>query len=133
MRIKKYDFQQHGDYRGHLTVVENNADIPFEIKRIYYLYDTKPGFVRGLHSHRKLEQILVCVNGSCMIRLDDGCDREEVLLDDPTKGLYIGPNIWREMYDFSEGAVLLVLASEFYDESDYIRNYDEFINSLKKS
>lgn len=131
MRIQKYRFQQHGDGRGRLTVVENNEDIPFEIKRVYYLYDTSPGFIRGLHSHKTLEQILVCVTGSCKILLDDGCGREEVVLDDPTEGLYIGPNIWREMYDFSDGAVLLVMASELYDESDYIRNYDDFLSNAK--
>lgn len=131
MRITEFDFQKHGDRRGHLTVVESNEDIPFSIKRVYYLYDTKPGFVRGLHSHKKLEQILVCVSGSCIIRMDDGYEKEEVLLNNPTKGLYIGPNIWREMYDFSDGAVLLVMASELYDESDYIRDYKEFIERVR--
>lgn len=130
MKIKEYSFQQHGDYRGHLTVIENNEDIPFAIQRIYYLYDTTPGFVRGLHSHKKLEQILVCVTGSCIIRLDDGKEKKDVVLDDPTKGLYIGPNIWREMYDFSEGAVLLVMASQLYDEEDYIRDYGNFLKSI---
>ena len=131
MKIQRYRFQQHGDGRGRLTVVENNEDIPFAIRRVYYLYDTSPGFIRGLHSHKSLEQILVCVTGSCKILMDDGYSKEEVVLDDPNEGLYIGPNVWREMYDFTEGAVLLVMASELYDESDYIRNYDTFIDRVK--
>lgn len=131
MEIKHYEFQQHGDNRGHLVAVENNIDIPFDIKRIYYLYDTVPGFVRGKHSHRKLEQVLVCVAGSCTIHLDDGNEQKDVLLNNPVKGLYIGPNTWREIYNFSEDAVLLVIASELYDESDYIRNYDDFLESIR--
>ena len=131
MKIQRYRFQQHGDGRGRLTVVENNEDIPFAIRRVYYLYDTSPGFIRGLHSHKSLEQILVCVTGSCKILMDDGYSKEEVVLDDPNEGLYIGPNVWTEMYDFTEGAVLLVMASELYDESDYIRNYDTFIDRVK--
>lgn len=127
MKIKHYKFQRHGDERGQLSVVEENIDIPFTIRRVYYLYDTQKGVVRGMHAHKKLEQILVCVTGSCMIKLDDGKEKIEVLLDDPTKGVYVGANIWREMYDFSDGAVLLVLASEKYDANDYIRNYDEFL------
>lgn len=131
MKIIHYEFQQHGDNRGHLIAVENGIDIPFDIKRMYYLYDTKQGVVRGQHSHRKLEQVLVCVTGSCVVHLDDGNEQMDVLLNNPVKGLYIGPNTWREIYDFSEGAVLLVLASEFYDESDYIRNYDDFLESIR--
>ena len=131
MKIRLYDFQKHGDERGQLSVVEENMDIPFTIRRVYYLYETKKGVVRGLHAHKKLEQILVCVAGSCVIKLDDGNEKMEVLLDDPTKGLYVGANIWREMYDFSDGAVLLVLASEKYDTNDYIRNYDEFIRCCR--
>lgn len=128
MDIRLCDLQTHGDYRGKLNVIEGEKDIPFEIKRVYFLYDTVNGFVRGMHAHKKLQQILVCVGGSCKLRLNDGNKEQEVVLDNPNKGLYIGPGIWREMYDFSDGAVLLVLASELYDESDYIRDYHDFLN-----
>lgn len=132
MKIQMYDFQQHGDERGHLSVIEQNKDIPFKIRRVYYLYDTKQGIVRGMHSHKELEQILVCVSGSCKVKLDDGRETSVIVLDDPTKGLYVGVDTWREMYEFSDGAVLLVLASNLYDETDYIRDYDAFKKSIKK-
>ena len=106
-------------------------DLPFEIKRVYYIYDTLPGVRRGYHAHRCLQQILVCVHGSCKIHLDDGCETAEVLLDKPYEGLYISNDTWREMYDFSEGAVLLVLASEHYDEADYIRDYQQFLKLVR--
>lgn len=127
MRILMYKLQQHGDERGHLVSFEEKRDIPFEVKRVYYMFDTKPGFVRGKHAHKNLEQLLVCVHGSVKILLDDGKEREEVLLDNPYEGLYLAHNVWREMYDFSDGAVLMVFASEYYDEDDYIRDYDEFL------
>lgn len=127
MQIKKYTFQEHGDERGMLVALEALKDIPFEIKRVYYLYDTIAEMHRGLHAHRALQQILVCVHGSCRIKLDNGYETETVLLDNPIEGLYISNDMWREMYDFSKDAVLLVFASEYYDEADYIRNYDEFL------
>ena len=130
MEIKTYRFPPHGDERGQLVALEAMEDIPFRIKRVYYIYDTLPGVVRGKHAHRNLEQILVCVHGSCKVSLDDGCERKEILLDQPTLGLYISNDTWREMYDFSEGAVLLVLASEHYDESDYIRDYSQFLKMV---
>ncbi len=120
-----------GDSRGSLIAIESNKDIPFDMKRIYYIFDTKPGVVRGHHAHKTLEQMLICVSGSCTIVLDDGEKRSEVVLSDPSTGLYIGANIWHEMKDFSEGAVLLVLASDFYNENDYIRNYDEFMQYIR--
>ena len=127
MEIIKYKFQQHGDERGQLVALEEEKDIPFKIKRVYYMYDTRKGVRRGYHAHKSLEQILVCVHGSCKILMDNSVEQEVVFLDKPYEGLYIGNDIWREMFDFSEDAVLLVLASEYYDESDYIRNYDEFL------
>ena len=127
MQIKKYVFQPHGDDRGQLVALEEFKDIPFEIKRVYYIYDTADGVRRGFHAHKELEQILICVHGSCKILLDNGKEKEDVLLDKPHEGLYISNDMWREMYDFSEGAVLMVLASRVYDESDYIRNYYEFL------
>lgn len=126
MEIRKYSFQEHGDERGQLIALEEEKEIPFAIKRVYYMYDTGAGVRRGFHSHRTLEQILICIHGSCKILLDDGTERVDVSLDKPYEGIYVGPNMWREMYDFSPDAVLLVLASQIYDESDYIRDYDQF-------
>lgn len=131
MEIKRFSFLPHGDERGQLVAVEELKDIPFEVKRIYYIYDTLTNVRRGYHAHQNLQQVLICVHGSCKIHLDNGDETAEVLLDKPYEGLYISNDMWREMYDFSEGAVLLVLASEYYDESDYIRNYDEFLRAVK--
>jgi len=132
VQIQKYTFQQHGDERGQLVALEEMKDIPFAIKRVYYMYDTKPGVRRGFHAHKSLEQILICVNGSCKILLDDGKEKEIVLLDKQYEGLYIPNYMWREMYDFSPDAILLVLASDFYYEEDYIRNYEDFVKSLNQ-
>ena len=112
--------------------VEEKKDIPFEIKRVYYIVDTAQGVVRGHHAHKSLEQVLVCVHGSVKITLDDGTERKTVVLDDPCDGLYVSNNIWREMSEFSEHAVLIVFASKFYDENDYIRDYDEFLRYVGK-
>ena len=131
MNYNTFSFIANGDERGQLVALEQNKNIPFDIKRVYYMYDTTPGVSRGFHAHKKLEQVLICVHGSCKVLLDDGVEKEIVTLDEPNKGLYISSNIWREMFDFSTDAVLMVLASELYDESDYIRNYDEFINYVK--
>lgn len=131
MEIKTYRFPPHGDDRGQLVALEALENIPFEIKRVYYIYDTLPDVVRGKHAHRCLEQILICVHGSCKVALEDGQTRQEICLDDPTLGLYISNDTWREMYDFSEGAVLLVLASEHYDEADYIRDYTKFLEMVQ--
>ncbi len=131
MDVIKYQFPPHGDDRGQLIAIEAMKDLPFEVKRVYYIYDTLANVRRGFHAHRNLQQILICVHGSCMIHLDDGTDTAEVLLDKPYEGLYIANDMWREMYDFSEGAVLLVLASEYYDEADYIRKYEDFIELVK--
>jgi dTDP-4-dehydrorhamnose 3,5-epimerase-like enzyme len=132
MEVIKYNFPPHGDDRGQLVAVETLKDIPFEVKRVYYIYDTQPGVRRGFHAHRELEQVLICVHGSCKIHLDNGTDTAEVLLDKPSEGLYISNDMWREMYDFSDGAVLLVLASEYYDERDYIRNYQDFLKVVRE-
>ncbi|MBQ8337723.1 MAG: WxcM-like domain-containing protein [Oscillospiraceae bacterium] len=113
--------------------MEQLKDLPFEIRRVYYIYDTLEGVRSGFHAHLNLEQILVCVKGSCKIHLDDGTDTAEVVLDKPYEGLYIANNMWREMYDFSPDAVLLVLASEYYDEADYIRDYDKFMQFVNQN
>lgn len=127
MQTIKYTFQPHGDERGQLISLEEYKDIPFRIKRVYYMYDTLGDVVRGHHAHKSLEQILICIHGSCKIRLDNGTEKKVVALEKPYEGLYIANNMWREMFDFSPDAVLMVLASEIYDESDYIRDYDEFL------
>lgn len=132
MQILKYVFQEHGDERGHLIALEEWKDIPFTIKRVYYMYDTKSGIHRGFHAHKSLQQILVCVHGSCKILLDNGTEKKIVYLEKPYEGLYIPSNIWREMYDFEHDAVLMVFASEIYDESDYIRDYDTFLSYIGK-
>ena len=133
MHVVKYVFQPHGDTRGQLIALEEMRDIPFVIKRIYYVYDTAPNVVRGKHAHKSLEQILVCIHGSCKVLLDNGTEKKVVPLEKPYEGLYIANNMWREMYDFSEDAVLMVLASDFYNEDDYIRDYDKFLEFLKAS
>lgn len=131
MQVIKYMFQPHGDDRGQLISLEEYNDIPFRIKRVYFMYDTAEGVVRGHHAHKSLEQILVCIHGSCKIHLDNGKETKEVALEKPYEGLYISNDMWREMYDFSPDAVLMVFASEIYDEADYIRNYDEFLQFVK--
>ena len=133
MQIVKYVFQPHGDERGQLVALEEFKDIPFQIKRVYYMYDTVPGVVRGHHAHKSLEQILICIHGSCKVKLDNGTEQKIIPLEKPYEGLYISNDMWREMYDFSSDAVLLVLASELYDESDYIRDYDAFLSYVNGS
>lgn len=121
------DFTILGDARGSLISLEQHKNIPFDVKRIYYIFDTKTGVSRGFHAHKHLEQVAICVKGCCSFILDNGEVKEELLLNSPQQGLYIGHNLWREMHNFSEDCVLLVLASDYYDEDDYIRNYDDFL------
>ena len=124
--LKTIFFPPLGDDRGSLVALETHKTVPFIVKRVYYIFGTKPGVSRGFHAHRALQQVAVCVTGKCRMVLDDGNQREEVWLDSPTKGLLIGDLVWREMHDFSPDCVLLVLASEHYDEADYIRSYKDF-------
>ena len=131
MQVIKYAFQQHGDERGQLVALEEYKDIPFQIKRVYYMYDTGKGVRRGYHAHKSLEQILICIHGTCKILLDNGKKKKIVPLEKPYEGLYIANNIWREMFDFSPDAVLMVLASDFYNEEDYIRDYEEFLEFVQ--
>ena len=128
--IKTINFQPLGDERGSLVALEGNKSVPFDIKRVYYIFGTKEGVSRGFHAHRNLKQVAVCVTGSCRFVLDNGKQREEVVLDKSTIGLLINDLTWREMYDFSPDCVLMVLASEHYDESDYIRDYQEFLKAV---
>ena len=132
MQTIKYTFQPHGDERGQLVALEEFNDIPFRIKRVYYMYDTLPDVVRGHHAHKHLQQILVCVHGSCKIRLDNGKEKKIVALEKPYEGLYVANNMWREMFDFSLDAVLMVFASDLYDEFNYIRDYDEFLKLVEE-
>lgn len=132
MKVTKFVFQSHGDERGQLVAIEENREVPFKIKRIYYMYDTTEDVIRGKHAHKSLQQILICVHGSCKIRLDDGYETKIVVLDNPKEGLLVSSVMWREMFDFSSDAVLMVLASELYDESDYIRDYNEFLKFVKE-
>ncbi|MFF5993865.1 FdtA/QdtA family cupin domain-containing protein [Lysinibacillus sp. KU-BSD001] len=115
-----------GDDRGSLTVIESDINVPFEIKRVFYIFGTKKGVRRGFHAHHKTRQALISVSGSCKVYLDNTIRKEDIMLDAPNKVLILEPNDWHEMYDFSEDCVLLVLASELYDSEDYIRDYDEF-------
>ncbi|MDP2636857.1 MULTISPECIES: FdtA/QdtA family cupin domain-containing protein [unclassified Pseudoalteromonas] len=128
--IKLINLPPLGDERGSLVSLESNKSIPFDVKRVYYIFGTKPGVSRGFHAHKKLKQVAVCVTGKCRMTLDNGTQREDEWLDSATKGILIEDMIWREMHDFSEDCVLLVLASEHYDESDYIRSYDEFLKGV---
>ena len=132
MQVTKYVFQPHGDERGQLVALEEYKEVPFKIKRVYYMYDMSPGIVRGRHAHKNLQQILICIHGSCKILLDNGNEKEVVPLEKPYEGLYVTNSMWHEMYDFSKDAVLMVLASDIYDENDYIRNYSEFLKFYGK-
>ena len=127
MQIKLIPLQAHGDERGSLIALEQDKNIPFPIKRVYYIFNTKEGVIRGFHAHKELKQVAIAVKGSCRFLLDNGKERISLLLDNPAQGLLIDSCIWREMHDFSEDCVLLVLASQHYDEADYIRDYDEFL------
>jgi dTDP-4-dehydrorhamnose 3,5-epimerase len=124
------DLQVIGDQRGKLIVMEQANNIPFDLKRAYYIFDNQSGMSRGFHAHKRLMQFAVCVSGKCRMVLDDGKNREDFWLDSLTKGLLIGKMVWREMHDFSENCVLIVFASDYYDEADYIRDYKQFIETL---
>jgi dTDP-4-dehydrorhamnose 3,5-epimerase-like enzyme len=121
------DFKTLGDDRGSLIAIEEGYNTPFEIQRVYYIFDTKSGVERGFHAHINLKQLAISVKGSCTFVLDNGTTREEIKLNNPNQGLLIEGLIWHEMKDFSPDCVLVVLASEHYNESDYIRDYDKFL------
>ena len=116
-----------GDERGRLVAIEGTNDVPFAIARVYYVFGTTSGVTRGRHAHRALNQLAVAVAGSCTMLLDDGANKVSVRLDDPAVGLTMGSMIWREMSDFSDDCVLMVLADAVYDEADYIRDYNDFL------
>ena len=116
-----------GDHRGQLVALEEQLDVPFNIKRIFYIFGTQQDIARGNHSHYKTEQFLICVKGCCSVTLDNSSETKTYVLDSPNKALFQDALLWGSMHSFSADCVLLVLANMFYDESDYIRNYDEFV------
>lgn len=125
--VQFLDFVQHGDERGHLVIVEGNKDIPFDIKRIFYIYGSDHDVVRGQHANRTSEFVLINVAGSSKVKVKDGKGSEMIFsLNRPHTGIYLPNMVWKDMYDFSSDSVLLVLSSEHYDPNEYIRSYDEF-------
>lgn len=124
--------KHHEDRRGNLSVVENGITLPFDVKRVYYLYDIPGGEGRGAHAHKNLEQLIVAASGSFTVMLDDGTSKRSFFLNRPYQGLYVKPGLWRDLMDFSSGAVVMVLASDVYQNEDYIRDYKEFIDFRKQ-
>lgn len=119
--------RHHSDRNGNLTVVENGLTIPFDVKRVYYLYDIPGGEGRGAHAHKELEQLIIAASGSFTVTLDDGKNKRSYFLNRPYQGLYVKPGLWRDLVDFSSGAVAMVLASDVYQKDDYIREYSDFL------
>lgn len=128
---KILNFDIHSDERGNLTSLSNNKEIPFEIKRIYYTWNMPNEAIRGGHAHRNLDEVMICLHGSCDFVLDDGKEKVTITLDKPNKGLYIEANLWRDFRNFSSDCVVILIASDYYDTEDYIRNYDEYLNLNK--
>ncbi len=132
-QYKIIEFTDLGDERGNLVVIEGDGmDIPFDIKRVFYIYGSDSEVVRGQHANRETEFLLVNVSGTSKVKVDNGTESEIILLNRPRMGLYLSPMVWKDMYDFSEDSVLLVLASRHYDASEYIRNYSDYLAELKK-
>lgn len=127
-----FDLPRINDPRGNLTFVEGGRHVPFDIRRVYYLYDVPGGAERGGHGHKALHQLIIAMSGSFDIHLDDGFEKKTIHMNRSYYGLYVCPMIWREIDNFSSGAVCMVLASEYYDELDYYRDYDKFINDARK-
>jgi dTDP-4-dehydrorhamnose 3,5-epimerase-like enzyme len=127
------DFPKITDARGNLSVIEENKNIPFEIKRVYFLYDVPSGATRGGHVHKKCQQLIIALSGSFTVVLDDGFKRKSFFLNRPHYGLYVPPGIWRELENFSSNSIALSITSELYDENDYIRSYEEFKQTAKNS
>ena len=133
-KVKMLEFPQRGDERGHLVIVEGGIDVPFEIKRAFYIYGSDADVVRGQHANRKTEFVLINVAGKSKVKVKDGEGNEAIYcLNRPHTGIYLPTMDWKDMYDFSEDSVLLVLASEHYDASEYIRNYDDFVKAILDS
>ena len=131
-QVKMLEFPQHGDERGHLVIVEGMQDIPFEIKRVFYIYGSDVNVVRGQHANKKSQFVLINVAGTSKVKVKDGEGNEAVFsLNRPHTGIYLPTMVWKEMYDFSQDSVLLVLASEHYDSDEYIRDYRQFVEMIK--
>jgi dTDP-4-dehydrorhamnose 3,5-epimerase-like enzyme len=130
MDIERIPLQKHGDERGMLVALEQDRDVPFPIRRVYYLFANRGDVHRGRHAHRRLNQLAVTVRGSVTFLLDDGHGASEVVLDDPAHGLLLGSMVWRELYDFSDDCVLMVLADQLYDPADYITDYQAFLREV---
>ena len=132
-KVKLLEFPERGDERGHLVIVEGMLDIPFEIKRVFYIYGSDSDIVRGQHANRKSQFVLINVAGTSKVKVKDGRGNEAVFsLDRPHTGIYLPSMVWKDMYDFSEDSVLLCLSSEHYDASEYIRDYQKFVDIMKK-
>ena len=128
--VNVLQFKQNGDQRGHLVVVEGNKDIPFSIARIFYIYGSDREVVRGCHANRRSEFVLINVSGTSKVKVMDGKTKKVIVLDKPHMGVYLPKMVWKEMYDFSEDSVLLCIASEVYDPSEYIRDYAEYLKEI---
>lgn len=133
MNYKLIDMRVFGDERGHLISLEKGNNCPFEVKRAFYIFDTKPGIARGAHANRNSEFMLIPISGSCKVRIDDGVSSEIVRLSDPHQALYLDKMLWKEMFDFSYNAILLVLTNTLYDEKEYIRDYNEYSRAVTAS
>lgn len=129
---KIIDLEVKGGDSGSLISLEQNKNIPFDIKRVYYIFDTKLGVTRGFHAHKKLKQVIICVSGSCEIMLDNGFDKVNIILNDPSKGILIESKIWREISNFSKDCVIVVVTDALYDKDDYIRNYEDFLKIVRR-
>lgn len=131
IKYKLIDLKAYEDSRGNLIAFEKDRNCPFEVKRCFYIYDTKKAdTVRGAHANRRSEFMLIVIHGSCKVKIDTGKETDEILLNSPKTALYLNKMVWKEMFDFSEGAVLMVLSNEKYDEKEYIRDYDEYLKEI---
>ena len=131
-RVRLIELPKISDPRGNLTFVENSRHVPFEIKRVFFLYDIPTAADRGAHAHKKLEQVIICLSGSFDVALDNGKEKERIHLNRPWHGLYVPPMVWASEINFDPGSVCLVLASDLYDEAEYYRNYNEFIQAVSQ-
>lgn len=131
-KCRMIEFPQKGDDRGHLVIVEGNQDIPFDIKRVFYIYGSDKDVIRGKHANYNTEFVLINVAGTSKVKVDDGTKQKIFSLDRPHTGIFLPRMVWKDMYDFSEDSVLLVLASEHYDETEYIRSYPEYLEIMKQ-
>lgn len=131
MKVQLYEFERHMDERGKLVALEKN-ELPIRMERVFYMYDTWPDVHRARHAHKSINEMLICLSGSCRVLLDDGEKKQEIVLSRPEEALLVPPELWREIYDFEKGTVVMAIADAPYEESDYIRDYDEFLKFFGK-